>query len=124
MCVGSTSSALTGAVGLFGLRKGSIRTMVSPSLSSNVAWPRYRISMCSTLLSSVLQFVGQREADRDPHEHPEPGLLGQQHAQRRDVRPARGPHDLVLVGVVEVPALVQGGVEDALQPGRRVDDDL
>jgi hypothetical protein len=39
MCVGLTSSAVATALGLFGLRKGSIRTFVSPSINSKVAWP-------------------------------------------------------------------------------------
>ncbi len=37
--VGSTSSAVTLAAGLFGFRNGSISTLVSPSTSSTVEWP-------------------------------------------------------------------------------------
>src|SRR3954452_4900610 len=44
MCVGSSSSALTAAFGL-PVMNGSIRTRVSPSVSSNAAWPRKRISI-------------------------------------------------------------------------------
>ena len=39
MWVGSTSSAVCTATGLLGFRNGSIRTVVSPSLSSKQDWP-------------------------------------------------------------------------------------
>src|SRR4051812_31342210 len=50
MWVGSTSSAVTAAFGL-PVRNGSMRTRVSPSVSSNAACPRKRMSIGVSLLS-------------------------------------------------------------------------
>src|SRR5688500_6032161 len=95
MCVASTSSALTGAVGLLGARNGSTSTRALPSESSKVAWPRKRISMVETSViweregSSLVvawgwpQFAGQLPANRHADQHPHPGLLGQQRAEGR-----------------------------------------
>ena len=48
--VASTSSAARTAAGLLGLRKGSTRRRVSPSLSSKHEWPWKRISIFESLL--------------------------------------------------------------------------
>src|SRR4051794_31798120 len=125
IALGLSSSACAAALGL-PVRKGSTSTLVSPSDSSKQAWPRKRMSMCSALL--VLEFVRQREADGHADQHAQPGLLGDQRAD-----PARAlvvvglagdPGELALVGLAEEAALVERLVEDALQRGRGVGDDL
>src|SRR6218665_3261672 len=74
MCVGSTSSAATAAFGL-PVRKGSIRTRVSPSPSSS---PPY-----SGGTPVQLELERKPPADGAPDEHPEPRLLRHQAADRR-----------------------------------------
>src|SRR3954463_2305354 len=96
MAFASTSSALAAAFG-FPVRNGSISTVVPSASSEKHAWPRKRMFIARTSLSvrhrrwssngalssgrilSVVrglhQLVGELEADRDAHQHPEPGLL-------------------------------------------------
>src|SRR3954452_4477483 len=110
MCVGSTSSAETAAFGL-PVRKGSISTRVSPSLSSKQAWPRKRMSIRFSSGSVVVEFSCELPADRDAHQHPDPGLLGDERAHRADavvgIRGGRLLQQLSLVGLAEPAALVQ-----------------
>src|SRR3954454_2955187 len=109
MWVGFTSSALTAAAGL-PLRNGSIRTRVSPSVSSKQAWPRNRMSMLSP--SVVVEFARQLPADGHAHEHPDPRLLGEERVDRADalvgVRRGGGLQHLALVRVAEPAALGEG----------------
>src|SRR4051794_41575508 len=82
MWVGSTSSAVCTAVGLFGFKNGSTSTVVSPSLSSKQECPWYLISI-SALSSGwgfgpVAHLFFQCPADRDSNHHPHPRLLGEQ----------------------------------------------
>src|SRR3954447_7179458 len=84
MRVGFTSSALTAAFGL-PVRNGSIRIVVSPSLSSKHAWPRNRMSMGSPSGNSVVvKFARELPAHRHAHEHPDPRLVGEKGADRAD----------------------------------------
>src|SRR3954470_11627027 len=110
MCVGSTSSAETAAFGL-PVRKGSISTRVSPSLSSKQAWPRKRMSIRFSSGSVVVEFSGQLPADRDSHQHPDPRLLGEQRPDRTDavvgIGGGRRLQQLALVRLAEPAALVQ-----------------
>ena len=72
------SSASTAAFGL-PVRNGSMRTRVSPSVSSKQAWPRKRMSIQSPWV--VLRRRSSRAsspADRDADEHAHAGLLGEQ----------------------------------------------
>src|SRR3954454_12911431 len=120
MCVGSTSSAETAAFGL-PVRKGSISTRVSPSLSSKHAWPRKRMSIRFSSGSVVVEFSGQLPADRDPHQHPDPGLLGEQRPHRADaivgIRCGRRLQQLALVRPAEPAARVQRLGEYPLELG-------
>src|SRR3954471_13095740 len=110
MCVGSTSSAETAAFGL-PVRKGSISTRVSPSLSSKQAWPRKRMSIRFSSGSVVVEFSGQLPADRDSHQHPDPRLLGEQRPDRTDAVGGMGGvprlQQLALVPLADPAALVQ-----------------
>src|SRR4051794_20676813 len=120
MCVGSTSSAETAAFGL-PVRKGSISTRVSPSLSSKQAWPRKRMSIRFSSGSVVVEFSGQLPADGDPHQHPDPGLLGEQRPHRADaivgIRCGRRLQQLALVRPAEPAARVQRLGEYPLELG-------
>src|ERR1700761_9781919 len=94
MVAGLRSSGLAAALG-FPVRNGSIRTLVSPSDSSNAAWPRKRTSIVGSVLLlvfgiSALQRVRQLVADRDSHQHPQSRLLGQQGLDRPQPRLALG----------------------------------
>ena len=78
--------ALTAAFGLFGARKGSIRTRLSPSDSSKVAWPRKRMSIGNLLwfgergTADYSSALAPRDAARGPapsrratpDQHPDP----------------------------------------------------
>src|ERR671931_2416239 len=131
----ATSSALAAALGL-PVRNGSTSTVVPSCSRANAAWPRKRISIASALLlvgmigraTGAYELVGQLEPHRHADEHAEAGFLG-------DERPHRaGPllgvlgkgslGHLGLVGRAEPAALGERLVEDALQPGRGVRDDL
>src|SRR4051795_4772759 len=120
MCVGSTSSAETAAFGL-PVRKGSISTRVSPSLSSKQAWPRKRMSIRFSSGSVVVEFSGQLPADRDSHQHPDPRLLGEQRPDRTNavvgIGGGRRLQQLALVRLAEPAALVQRLGEDPLELG-------
>src|SRR3954454_24851806 len=120
MCVGSTSSAETAAFGL-PVRKGSISTRVSPSLSSKQAWPRKRMSIRFSSGSVVVEFSGQLPADRDSHQHPDPRLLGEQGPDRTDavvgIGGGRRLQQLDLVRLAEPAALVQRLGEYPLELG-------
>src|SRR4051794_35069534 len=120
MCVGSTSSAETAAFGL-PVRKGSISTRVSPSLSSKQAWPRKRMSIRFSSGSVVVEFSGQLPADRDSHQHPDPRLLGEQRPDRTDavvgIGGGRRLQQLALVRLAEPAALVQRLGEYPLELG-------
>src|SRR4051795_1092317 len=120
MCVGSTSSAETAAFGL-PVRKGSISTRVSPSLSSKQAWPRKRMSIRFSSGSVVVEFSGQLPADRDSHQHPDPRLLGEQRPDRTDavvgIGGGRRLQQLALVRLAEPAALVQRLGEYLLELG-------
>src|SRR6185312_2901382 len=92
MWVGSTSSPVTGAVGLFGFRNGSISTRAVPSLSSKQLCPSHLMSIVNSPPRRWWsELVGERPADRDPDHHRDPGLLGEEDVDRG------GP----LVGVVD-----------------------
>src|SRR3954471_5931141 len=110
MCVGSTSSGPTAATGL-PLRNGSTSTRVSPSLSSKQAWPRKRMSIRVSSWSVVVEFSGQLPADRDAHQHADPGLVGEQRPHRADavvgIGGGRRLQQLALVRLGEPAALVQ-----------------
>ena len=87
MWVGSTSSAVATAAGLLGLRNGSTRTVVSPSLSSKHEWPWNLISIASVLsfwFGGFAQLLVQRPADRDADHHRHSRLFGEQRVDRRD----------------------------------------
>src|SRR4051795_12010674 len=120
MCVGSTSSAETAAFGL-PVRKGSISTRVSPSLSSKQAWPRKRMSIRFSSGSVVVEFSGQLPADRDSHQHPDPRLLGEQRPDRTNavvgIGGGRRLQQLALVRLAEPAALVQRFGEYPLELG-------
>src|SRR4051812_743508 len=125
MWVGSTSSALTAPFGL-PVRNGSIRTRVSPSLSSNAACPRKRMSIRFLLVVVYLQFVCQLVADGDTDHHAEPGFLGHQrpHGRHSFVRIVGQSSHLqgVLVRLVEPAALLERDREQLLQlRGRPLD---
>ena len=66
-----------------------------------------------------IQFPGELPANRDPHEHPHAGLLGQQRLARGPHSPPRGLGqrlaDLRLVGVPEPAALLERVGEHALE---------
>src|SRR4051812_42681481 len=148
MAVGSTSSALAAAFG-FPVRNGSISTVVPSASSEKQAWPRKRMFIARTCLSvrrrrwssngalswgrilsvrGLHQLVGELEADRDAHQHPQPGLLRDECPDRRQallrVVGQGGVVDLGLVGRAEPSALRQRLAEEALQPGSGVGDDL
>src|SRR5919201_127645 len=131
----ATSSALAAALGL-PVRNGSTSTVVPSCSRANAAWPRKRISIASALLlvgmigraTGAHELVGELEPHRHADEHAEAGFLG-------DERPhGAGPllgvlgkgslGHLGLVGRAEPAALGERLVEDALQPGRGVRDDL
>src|SRR3954449_2610602 len=81
MWVGSTSSPVCTAAGLFGLRNGSTSTVVSPSLSSKQECPWYLISI-SALSSGwgfgpIAHLFFQCPADGDSNHHPDSRLLGE-----------------------------------------------
>src|SRR3954470_21531936 len=136
MWVGSTSSPVWTAAGLFGFRNGSTRTVVSPSLSSKQECPWYLISISA--LSSRWGFapVGRRgrgqlflqcPAARDANHHPHPRLLGEQGADGGEpllgVGNGRGPQRLRLVGLAKPATLGERGGENLLQLRRRLGDD-
>src|SRR3954447_14800871 len=116
MVVGSSSSGEAAAFGL-PVRKGSIRSRVSPSVNSNAEWPRKRMSMGSVL--PVAEAVGQLIPHRDADEHADPRLL--------DDRALHGAEPFVDVrlarrvqhgGLVRRSVPLRGGerlVEDALE---------
>ena len=72
--------------------------------------------------------MGQLETDGDAHQHSEASLLGHQRADRRGplcgVLDPGHPRHLAGLRLAEPAAGVQRLVEDALEPGRRVGDDL
>src|SRR5690348_2498590 len=131
MWVGSTSSPVWTAAGLFGLRKGSTSTVVSPSLSSKQECPWYLISISalSSGIGSVRwgQLFLQCPADRDPNHHPHPRLLGEQGADGGEpllgVGHGRGLQRLRLVRLAEPAALGQRRGENLLQLRRRLSND-
>src|SRR6185312_8678793 len=85
--LGSTSSAVATAIGLFGFRNGSVRTVVSASLNSKQDWPWNLISISGVsllvlaarviALNGRAQLLVQCPADGDPNHHPHPRLLGE-----------------------------------------------
>ena len=128
--VGSTSSALATAAGLLGLRNGSTRTLVSPSLSSKHEWPWNLISIFSALLR-VRRFghlLMECPADGDSNHHPHPRLLGEQRAHGGDpllgIGHRRRLQRLGLVGLAEPAALGERRGEHLLQLRRGAGDDL
>src|SRR3954452_15178305 len=133
MWVGSTSSPLWTATGLFGFRNGSTRTVVSPSLNSKQECPWYLISISALSSSSGIFPVGggqlflQCPADGDPNHHPHPRLLGEQGADGGEpllrVGHRRGLEGLVFVRLTEPAALGQSRRQDLLQLRRRLGDD-
>src|SRR5436190_719176 len=115
--VGSTSPASTAALGL-PLRKGSMRTRVSPSLISKHACPRKRMSMRSV---SFLKLSRELPADSDADQHPHARLLGEEDPDQPvalgGVLALNGGAHLPLVGLAKPAALGQGLAEDALELG-------
>src|SRR5690242_4220309 len=118
MCVGSTSSALTAPFG-FPVRNGSIRTRVSPSVSSKAACPRKRMSIRSSLVVVCLEFACQLIADSDADHHAEACLLGHQgpHCRYPFLRVVSQRRDLqrVFVRVLEPAALLERDRQQLLQ---------
>src|SRR3954454_21577101 len=120
---GETSSALAAAFG-FPIRNGSVRTVAPPAVSSKQACPRKRMSTAMSAFSLVLvQNVGQFVPDGHADQHAQARLLGDQpldrlQADHRVLLP-RGLHDLGPMGGVEPSGVVEGVVEDVLEPGRR-----
>src|SRR4051794_41035003 len=112
--VASTSEASLAAFG-FPVRNGSTSTVVEPSESVKHEWPRNVMSMELGVLPLGLQLMSQFEADGRPDEHAQPGLLGHERAERRRVGFGQDPLELRLVGVPEVPALLERRREDALE---------
>src|SRR3954447_2944925 len=115
--VGSASLASTAALGL-PLRKGSMRTRVSPSLMSKQACPRKRMSIRSV---SFLKLSRELPANRDADQHPHARLLGEEDPDQPVALGGvlalnDGPH-LPLVGLAKPAALGQGLAEDALELG-------
>src|SRR5438552_2777396 len=123
MWVGFTSPAWTAAFG-FPVRNGSTSTVVPPSDSSKQAWPRKRMSIFSSCRCGLrrLEFPGQLPSHGDAHEHPDPGLLGEERADGADpllLVGLRGRlQDLALVKLSEPPALLERLREDPLELGR------
>ena len=78
--------------------------------------------------AAARQLVGELEADRDADQHPQAGLLGEQrlHGSQALLAVGDGGHagQLGTMSVAEPAALGQRLGEHALQPGRRVRDDL
>src|SRR3954447_5996316 len=136
MWVGSTSSPVCTAAGLFGLRNGSTSTVVSPSLSSKQECPWYLISISAlssgrdpALVGSIRcgQLFFQCPADRHPNHHSNPRLLGEQGADGGEpllgVGNGRGLQRLRLLRLADPAPLRQRRREDLLQPRRRLGDD-
>src|SRR5215216_252859 len=127
MTSGETSSALAAAFG-FPVRNGSVRTVAPPAVSSKQDCPRKRMSTAMSAFSLVLvQNVGQLIPDGHADHHAQARLLGDQPLDRLQARQRvllpRGLHDLGPVGGVEPRGVVEGVVEDVLEPGRRGGDD-
>src|SRR3954471_1422041 len=79
-------------------------------------------------VGGVLELLRELQPDRDADEHPEPGLVGDQRADRAEALVGivlqRGIRDLALVGRAEPAALGQRLGEQPLQSRRGVRDDL
>src|SRR5215218_5189542 len=133
MWVGSTSSAVCTALGLFGFRNGSTRTVVSSSLSSKQECPWYLISIsalssrCGFAPVSRRHLFSQCPADGDANHHPHPRLLGEQGPDRGEallgVGYGRRPQGLGLVRLPKPASLGERGGEDLLQLRGRLGDD-
>ena len=132
MWVGSTSSAVATATGLFGFRNGSTSSgrLAVAQLEAGMA-VELDLHLSSLPFGSVwsdhLFSSLQCPADGDSNHHPHPRLLGEQGADRGDplvgVGDGRGAQGLGLVRLAEPAALGERGGEDLLQLRRRAGDD-
>src|SRR4051812_14741061 len=119
MCVASTSEACAPRLGL-PVRKGSVSSLVSPSLSAKQDWPRNRMSMWSPLSSVLvgvqLELTCQFPPDGHANQHAHAGFLGEQGPNGRDALVvallAGRLADLLILGVAEPAAAHQRLVED------------
>src|SRR4051812_35858837 len=125
-----TSSAVAAAFGL-PVRKGSTSTVLPSCSSAKAECPSQRICISGDLLLVVVvveQLARQLHPDGHADEHAQPGLLGDQRADRglahaRVVLAGRAGA-LLLVRLAEPAARLQRLVEDPLEPGRGVGHDL
>src|SRR5664279_5339854 len=126
--VGSTSSTLNSALGLLGLRNGSVTSVTSPSLNSKqeCPWNLISISVLSFRLHRVAHLFLKCPPDRDTNHHPHPRLLGEQGADGGDalvgVGNGRGSQALRLVRLTEPASLGQRRGKHLLQLRRRPGD--
>src|SRR3954447_7084215 len=86
------------------------------------------LSWFLSCVGGVLELLRELQPDRDADEHPEPGLVGDERADRAEALVGivleRGVRDLALVGRAEPAALGQRLGEQPLQPRRGMRDDL
>src|SRR4051794_35488058 len=125
-----TSSAVAAAFGL-PVRKGSTSTVLPSCSSAKAECPSQRICISGDLLLVVVvveQLARQLQPDGHADEHAQPGLLGDQRADRGLSRGrvvlGCGAGDLLLVRLAEPAARGERLVEDALQARRGMRHDL